>query len=775
MERKRFCEKIKIPEPTPAQKRSFDLIRETIASDQVMRHPNYDKEFILYVNGSREFGYGVAVYQIDDDSPHPEGSREKERPVMFLSRTLKPAERNYWPMELETGGIVWAVQKLQHIVQSSKCIIHTDHKASETIAKMKGLQTTSPGKKNLRLANWSLFLSQFWHNIDVHYCRGIENVMADALSRIRTQLGEFSEENEMARKIRQKREEFDKEDIHTFNVNENHVSASLVQLDEDFKKELSEAYESDIHFGPIWNVLIKYVEEYEDKPVPEFLGRPRSPYKLMNSKEHPLIFYEDTTDQRLRLCIPYRHLKEVLQLAHDQENHHGIEKTYGRAIAGFFAPHMFRQVKRYAHCPKCAINRTLRHKPHGETQPISTPPVPLHTLGIDFILGLPPSKKFAHGDEEFNAAMTVTDKFSKAVMIVPGKDTYTALDWAIRFWQVVYPAWGLPSGIISDRDLKFLSEFWKCLFEKAGTKLLLSTAYHPQTDGQSERTNQTVEIALRHYVSRHQDDWVEHIELIQAAINVATSATTNRSPFQILYGFNPKHGLDLLVARNSVADDWAAQREMFRKDAEDAIPLAQQEMIKYGDAKQKPMSFVVGDKVFLRLASPSSKSGYVLPATFKPKLAQQRAGPFEITKAVGKNAYKLKLPVTWRIWPVVSVVYLDPTPRGEYPFKRTAPPPPPVIRAADDPEAEWEVEAVVKKRVSKRGRSTKVQYLVRWKGFGPKYDEWKEEEELEGCAELVKEYEFNTGNTTWTPPPTWAVPDAPNENSNGAGETVETA
>ena len=73
----------------------------------------------------------------------------------------------------------------------------------------------------------------------------------------------------------------------------------------------------------------------------------------------------------------------------------------------------------------------------------------------------------------------------------------------------------------------------------------------------------------------HQDDWVEHIELIQAAINVATSATTNRSPFQILYGFNPKHGLDLLVARNSVADDWAAQREMFRKDAEDAIALAQ--------------------------------------------------------------------------------------------------------------------------------------------------------------------------------------------------------
>ena len=196
--------------------------------------------------------------------------------------------------------------------------------------------------------------------------------MADALSRIRTQVGELSEEDRVARQIRKEREEFDEEDIHTFNVNESHVSVSLVQLDEEFKKEISESYESDIHFGPIWNILTKYVEEYEDRPIPEFLGRPRSPYKLMNSKEHPLIFYEDTFDQRLRLCIPYKQLKEILRMAHDQENHHGIEKTYARAIAGFFAPPMFRQVKSYiGHCPKCVINRTLRHKPHGETRPIS--------------------------------------------------------------------------------------------------------------------------------------------------------------------------------------------------------------------------------------------------------------------------------------------------------------------------------------------------------------------------------------------------------------------
>jgi len=251
MERKRFCEKIKIPPPTPVQKKAFDLIRQIIASEQVMGHPEYDKEFIMYVDGSREFGYGIGVYQIDDNSLHPKGSRERERPVMFLSRELKPAERNYWATELETGEIVWAVQKLQHIVQFSKCLIYTDHKVAETIAKMKGLQTMSPGKKNLRLANSSLFLSQFWHNIEVRYCRGIENVMADALSRICTQVGKLSEEDRVARQIRKEREEFDEQDIHTFNVNESHVFVSLVQLDKEFKKEISKSYESDIHFDPI--------------------------------------------------------------------------------------------------------------------------------------------------------------------------------------------------------------------------------------------------------------------------------------------------------------------------------------------------------------------------------------------------------------------------------------------------------------------------------------------------------------------------------------------
>lgn len=129
---------------------------------------------------------------------------------------------------------------------------------------------------------------------------------------------------------------------------------------------------------------------------------------------------------------------------------------------------------------------------------------------------------------------------------------------------------------------------------------------------------------------------------------------------------------------------------MLRKDAVYAISPVQQDMIKYGDRQRKSISFAIGDKVFLRL--PSSKSGYVLPATMKPKILPQRAVPFNIMRFIGKSAYKLKLPVAWKIWPVISVVYLDPAADL---FERTSPSAPPIVRAAGVPEAEWEVDAIV--------------------------------------------------------------------------------
>ncbi len=128
---------------------------------------------------------------------------------MFLSRELKPAEKNYWPTELEAGGLIWAIHKLSYIIQGSKVTVYTDHKASEAIVKMTTLHTTSPGHANLCLANWSLLLSQYWHNLDVIYVRGIENVMADALSHLHLEIISLSNDIIHARNLHQQLDDID--------------------------------------------------------------------------------------------------------------------------------------------------------------------------------------------------------------------------------------------------------------------------------------------------------------------------------------------------------------------------------------------------------------------------------------------------------------------------------------------------------------------------------------------------------------------------------------
>ena len=750
-ERRRYADKIKLDLPTPAQKKSFELLKWAIGKF-ALGHIRHDKPFVAYVDGSLEVGIGVALFQyIDDRTEVPDViDHTLLKPVMFLSRELKSSEIGYWPTELETGGLVWCIQKLRHLVQSSKFIVYTDHKAAETISKMKSLQTTAPGRRNLRLQNWSVFMSQFWGNLDVRYVKGIDNVMADALSRLRREVKDLTSEDRLASELRTRRESADDEDIHAFNIDE-FVSASLVQLEDEFKDRLVQAYADDKHFAPIIKVIRESITPSTSQQT-DLVGRPRSPYRLDTSTG--LLYYEDSIDFRLRLCIPRKCLKEVLHLAHDSDGHFKVAKTYARAIAGFFAPGLLRQIKRYiAFCPRCQINRTLTDKPHGELIPIKTPPIPFHTLSMDFIVALPSATMFGHGDEAFDSILTVTDKFAKLVKLIPGKSTYSAMDWANLFWSNVYPDWGLPNAIISDRDPKFLSDFWKGLFAKADTKILASTAYHPQTDGQSERTNQTVEVALRHYINSHQDDWPSHLPIIQAAINTSVSATTKFSPLQLLYGFNPRHTLDLLKGK-SAADNWASDRELFRKEAADSIVLAQQQMIRFTDPKRKHLAFAVGDRVYLRLSNDKAH-GYTLPANIKLKLSQQRVGPFKVLELIGKNAYKLQLPANWKIHNVISIVYLDPAPRGTDPFDREIPPPPPVVKNADDPDALWEVESIIKKRTIGRLRSKKVEYLVRWKGWGAEYDDWIPEDQLYTCPDLVKEFEVKQGNVEWTPPKSW--------------------
>jgi hypothetical protein len=297
--------------------------------------------------------------------------------------------------------------------------------------------------------------------------------------------------------------------------------------------------------------------------------------------------------------------------------------------------------------------------------------------------------------------------------------------------------WGIPSAIISDRDAKFLSSFWRTIFKQMGTKLLTSTAYHPQTDGASERTNQTVEVALRYHLTANpNDEWTAVLPFIQATLNNSTNASIGMAPNEALYGFRTRDALSLLC--DLPAEDYSRMRQIRREEAEEALAFANVSAKTYYDKKHQPLQLQPGTDVFLRL-----HKGYTIPGEPNRKLSIQRTGPFRIIRKVGRLAYELDLPPTMKIHPVVSVAHLEPSP-GKDPYERRHRSHPPAVQAdiaGNEENDTFEIERLVRHRDVTTGRKRYRTYLVHWKGYESHWDRWYKEDALAGAKELMDEYD----------------------------------
>ena len=266
-------------------------------------------------------------------------------------------------------------------------------------------------------------------------------------------------------------------------------AVSLVQISDEFHKNLLQGYQNGR-----WQRIIEMVKTNDNL---EDDNAATLPYKLVDN-----LLYFDDSERGLRLCIPENLEKQVFQLAHDALGHPGYARTHERLTDRLLVLKLSTKLHKYIrHCPQCQINQTPRHRLYSALQPIISPARPFHTMTLDFILGLPKSVT------DDNTILSVTDKFSKAVTFIEGKDTFGSKEWSdVLLTRLETINWGIPSAIISDRDRKFLSDLWKDIFLKLHVNLIYSTAWHPQTDGISERSNQTAEITLRYFIAELVDN-----------------------------------------------------------------------------------------------------------------------------------------------------------------------------------------------------------------------------------------------------------------------------
>lgn len=354
---------------------------------------------------------------------------------------------------------------------------------------------------------------------------------------------------------------------------------------------------------------------------------------------------------RDRIYLPMSLRSSVLKEVHESctGGHWGAMKTFDLLSRSFGWPNMRKDVLSFLNtCGSCQQVKVDRRPPQGQLVPLPIPDRPWSTIGIDFIVKLPLSN-------EFDSVMVVVDHFSKAAHFIPAKESWGADELAKAFVDKVFRFHGLPDVIISDRGSTLVSAFWKSVMSLLGIKGAPSTAFHPQTDGQVERTNALLEDYLRHYVSEDQTNWADLLALAEFSYNNSASSSTGMTPFFALLGYHPRFNSWTGSSGRPAADEFVRRIQEIQELLQENLVQAKDAQARfYNKDRRVATTYNPGDLVWLSRRNLKTRRP-------NNKLDVRRLGPFRVVRMVGSNAAELKLPPDLqRLHPVFNVSLLMP-------------------------------------------------------------------------------------------------------------------
>jgi len=378
----------------------------------------------------------------------------------------------------------------------------------------------------------------------------------------------------------------------------------------------------------------------------------QNPTNYPDHKIHQgLIFYKNKI--WLNSSNPYK--DKILNEFHNSpiSGHMGFQKTYIRLRDNFYWNGMRDDVKTFVtQCLICQTTKYETKRPTGLLQPLPLPTAIWEDLSLDFITGLPPSNGFT-------VILVVVDRFSKGAHFGALPTSFTAFKVASLFLNIICKYHGLPRSLVSDRDPIFISRFWRELFKLCGTKLRMSTSYHPETDGQTKVLNRVLEQYLRSFVHTKPNTWHQFLPLAEWSFNTAAHSSTGLSPFEIIYGKTPPSIPNYLFGSSTVeaVDSLLSSRTQTLNILHRKLQKAQEKMKFYADKKRRDHTFTIGDLVYVKLQPYRQHS---ITGTTYSKLSKRFYGPYKIVEQFGPVAFKLDLPPNSKIHPVFHCSLLKP-------------------------------------------------------------------------------------------------------------------
>ncbi len=678
----------------------FQTLKELFTSYPVLRNPDHTKCFIVDTDASAH-AVGATISQDFSDGRHP---------IAFFSKSLSPPERNYDIYDRELLSIIYAVKAFRYLLLGAqhKFLIRTDH---NNLKYFKSARQITP-----RQARWYEFLQDY--DFELEHIPGKSNTIADLLSR-REDLKEGVKINDsviilpetlFARLASTRRGP---------NVTRLSPNAKTLELFQRWDETHWEQFPPKIPCYPKYPTYVRSQDPAFIKDGDWFTRL--KPATDENGKTRLIRIANDVKWIGAKTYLPDdpELRRQILYEIHDPPTggHPGISNTWKLVSQHYEGPRLRQFVEQYVKgCAKCQENKVITHMKRAPLFPFDThvEEGPFKYVSMDLITDLPLSRKY-------DAILTIVDQgCSKAAKFIPCNKTIDGQGVALLYLRHLFPLFGIPKRIISDRDPRFTSHFSKAVCKATQIQQNISTAFHPRTDGQSERMNQWIETYLRNFVNGRQDNWSDLLPIAEFTHNSWTHETTKRSPHELIMGCTPS-------AKIMPLDDSVPSAQNRLLELTKARSDAQQSLEHRTKHPRIPRTLEVNQQVWL-----DARNLHV--NTPSKKLSPRRYGPFKVIKQISKVAYQLQLPSQMKIHNVFHIDRLIPFVSTEAYGQAYSQPPPELI----DGEEEYEVETIIRHR--SKGRKKKInEYFVSWKGYPSSENSWVKEVDLH-APELLEEY-----------------------------------